>query len=520
MKRDKQFKRTLCGFAAMAALGAVGLPNAYAADAQDDGGFQFALSGYARGWLSMNLENQPELKQFGHKSGGKLSMIRGSVLLDADAKAGPLKLKAIARLDREYKTNYLEDLEDLRETNGTAGGKNITDNYNNFDFRELWVETDLGERTTVKFGRQQLVWGESDFFHAMDLVHGYDLSWRLFFEGENEEWRKPLILLSTKIRVPELNGMLAAYIRPGWDRCEDIGNSYDIAGGRWFFQPYRGFDLTQVTTKNCNHKSGDYDDLTGGVRWSGEAADINYSVAYLTTFAADPVASSVFNPYKGVPMLDAGNVFDRIHPKIDVLGVTASAYSEMLDAVWSAEVAFTKDQPYNYGSGAFNPGDPNNVGIGLQGIKLKDTLTTMLRLDKNLKFENILGTSRPSFSSVQLFNTTVLSYDKNEDLVRLFAYGSRLKENNTILTAFTVLNYSNDEINPGFAVGFDLTNGGGFAIPSVALTLDDKWVAKVEADIFWDGGRSNKQQFSGQKAQLFGYFSNASQLVFRLTRQF
>jgi len=128
MKRDKQFKRTLCGFAAMAALGAVGLPNAYAADAQDDGGFQFALSGYARGWLSMNLENQPELKQFGHKSGGKLSMIRGSVLLDADAKAGPLKLKAIARLDREYKTNYLEDLEDLRETNGTAGGKNITDN--------------------------------------------------------------------------------------------------------------------------------------------------------------------------------------------------------------------------------------------------------------------------------------------------------------------------------------------------------------------------------------------------------
>ncbi|HWH73203.1 MAG TPA: LysR family transcriptional regulator, partial [Methylibium sp.] len=175
---------------------------------------------------------------------------------------------------------------------------------------------------------------------------------------------------------------------------------------------------------------------------------------------------------------------------------------------------------YNYGTGGFFDPGPSGTGIGLAGIKLKDTLTTMLRLDKNLKFENILGTSRPSFSSVQLFNTTVLSYDKNEDLVRLFAYGSRLRENNTILTAFTVLNYSNDEINPGFAVGFDLTNGGGFAIPSVALTLDDKWVAKVEADIFWDGGRSNKQQFSGQKAQLFGYFSNASQLVFRLTRQF
>ncbi|HSV68938.1 MAG TPA: DUF1302 family protein [Methylibium sp.] len=523
--RDKQFKRTLCGLAVAAALGSAGWSDAYAAEgAGGDGDFSFALSGYARGWLSMNLEDQPELKAIGKDSKGKLSMVRGSVLLDADAKTGPVKWKAIARVDREYRTKYLENLEDLRATNGTAGGKDITDNYNNFDVREFWAETNLGDRTTVKFGRQQLVWGESDFFHAMDLVHGYDLSWRLFFEGENEEWRKPLILLSTKIRVPEANGMLAAYIRPGWDRCDDIGNSYDIAGGRWFFQPYRGFDLTQVTTKNCEHKAGDMDDVTGGVRWSGEAFGVSYSLAYLTTFSADPVASSASpgKSYQGVPV--HGAVFDRIHPKIDVLGATVSGYSDTLDAVLSAEVAYTKDQPYNVGSGAFNAANfasgVGNPGIGLNGVKLKDTLTTMLRIDKNLNFEGLLGTSRPSFSSIQLFNTQVLSFDRNDDLVRLFAYGTPLKEHNTILTAFTVLNYRNDEINPGLAVGFDLTNGGGFAIPSVAMTLDDKWVAKVEADIFWDGGRSNKTQFSNEKSQLFGYFSKASQLVFRLTRQF
>jgi len=519
MKRDKQFRKSLCGLAALAALGGGGsAAMAAEAEAGGSGDFSFALSGYARGWASMNLEDQPELEAVGKDSKGKLSMLRGSVLLDADAKTGPIKWKAITRLEAEYKTRYLKDLEQLRSTNGTAGGKSITENYNNFDVREFWAETNLGERTTVKFGRQQLVWGESDFFHAMDLVHGYDLSWRLFFEGENEEWRKPLILLSTKIRVPEANGMLAAYVRPGWDRCDDIGNSYDIAGGRWFFQPYRGFDLTQVTTKNCDHKEGDQDDLTGGVRWSGEAFDMSYSIAYLTTFSADPVASSVFNPYKGVPV--RGAVFDRIHPKVDVLGVTLSGYSDTLDAVVSAEMAFTKDQPFNVGSGAFNPANPANPGIGLAGVKLKNTLTTMLRFDKNLRLEGLLGTTRPSFSSIQLFNTQVLRFDQDDDLVRLFAYGSKLKEHNTILTAFTVLNYANDQINPGLAVGFDLTNGGGFAIPSVAMTLDDKWVAKVEADIFWDGGRSNKTQFSGEKSQLFGYFSKASQLVFRLTRQF
>ncbi|MCW0217672.1 MAG: hypothetical protein OJI67_05045, partial [Prosthecobacter sp.] len=454
MRRSKIFRQTGPGLAVAAVLAGLGMPVANAAGLEgtwmgrDD--FTWALSGYVRAWASMNLEDQPELSRVGKDSFGKLSMLRGSLLLDLDVKTGPVKWKAIGRLDREYKTNYLSDLEELRATNGTTGSnRSITENYNDAQIRELWAEIPIGDRVTVKFGKQQLVWGESDFFQAMDLVHGYDYSWRLFFEGENEEWRKPLILLSTKIRIPEANGMLAAYVRPGWDRCEDIGNTYDINGGRWFFQPYRGFDLSAVTDKNCDHKDGDMDDATYGIRWSGEAYGLNYSVAYLTTFAADPVASSTAFPHQGVPA--TGGVFDRIHPKIDVLGVTVSGYSESLDAVLSAEVAFTKDQPYNVGTGGFNQGNPaigGGIGIGLAGIKKKDTLRTMLRIDKDLNFQDLLGTSRPSFSSVQLFNTQVLSYDGREDLTRLFAFGTPLNEHSTILTMFTGLNYKNDTINP------------------------------------------------------------------------
>lgn len=525
MRRSRTFRRTGTGLAVATALVMMGMPVAHGAEEAGTGGgswagaddFSFQLSGYARAWASFNLEDQPELGKVGKDSAGKLSMLRGSLLLDADARTGPVKWKVIGRLDREYKTDYLEDLEDLRATNGTAGGRSITHNYDNGDIREFWAEVPIGDRITVKAGKQQLVWGESDFFQAMDLVHGYDYSWRLFFEGENEEWRKPLIMVLTKIRVPEAKGMLAAFVRPGWDRCEDIGNTYDINGGRWFFQPYRGFDLSQVTDKNCNHKDGDMDDVTWGLRWSGEAWGLNYSLAYLTTFSADPVASSVFKPYQGVPV--TGGVFDRINPKIHVLGATVSGYSETLDAVLSAEVAYVKDQPYNVGSGAFNPAGPH-YGIGLDGIEKKGVLRTMLRVDKDLNLQDLFGTSRPSFSSIQLFDTWVTDYDSRDDLVRLFAYGTKLNEHSTILTMFTTLNYKNDTINPGLALGFDLSNGGGFAIPSVALTFSDKWVAKVEADIFWDGGKSNRTQFSNGESQLFGYFSRASQLVFRLTRQF
>jgi hypothetical protein len=536
MKRDKCFKRAVPSLAVAAALGAMGVPAAHSAeDMAAAGDFKFNLSGYARAWVSMNLEDTEELralpKNNGKKNGaGQLSMVRGSVLLDADLSMGGLKGKAIARLDKEYKTNYLQELEDLRKvSNGlngnggvpTSGGKSITDNYNNFDFREFWIEAPIGDRTTVKFGRQQLVWGESDFFHAMDLVHGYDLSWRLFFEGENEEWRKPLILLSTKIRIPEANGLIAAYIRPGWDRCTDIGNTYDFRGGRWFVAPYRGFDALAVNKLNCENP--DNDKPTYGIRWQGEAYGVNYSIAYLKAHSADPVA----NPnkatlpnstqYNDKPV--TGLFSDLIHPEIDVVGATVSGYSEALDSVLSAEVAFTKDQPFNVGTGALGA-TPGQTGIGLNGIKKKDTLTMMLRADKNLKFENILGTTRPSFSSVQLFNTQVLGYHRSEDLARLFFEAAPLKENNTILTAFTVLNYRNDEINPSFAVGFDLGNGGGFAIPAVSMTFGDKWLAKLEADIFWDDGKTNRQQFGGKNSQLFGWFTGASQLALRVTRQF
>jgi uncharacterized protein DUF1302 len=521
MTRRCNSRRTAAAIALAAAFGGVGGSPAQAALVSwGEGDMSLQISGFARGWVSMNLQEQPELDAIGKTSRGKLSMVRGSLELDADARTGPVKWKAIGRVDQEYKTNYLEDLENLRKTNGTEDGHsgNILSNYNNGEIREFWAETPVGDRVTVKLGKQQLVWGESDFFHAMDLVHGYDLSWRLFLEPENEEWRKPLWLISTKIRVPEADGMLAAFVRPGWDRCEDIGNTYDVQGGRWFFQPYRGFDLTAVSRQNCDHPEGDHRDVTGGVRWSGEAGGINYSLAWLTTFSADPVANSVFVPWKEAPK---SKIFDRINPRIDVYGATASGYSESLDAVLSAEVAYTKDQPYNIGTGAFgDPNVPGHVGIGLGGIKLKDTLTTMLRVDKNLNLESLLGTSRPSFSSIQLFNTQVLNYKESDDLVRLFAYGTRLSEHNTILTAFTTLNYKNDTVNPGFAVGIDLTHGGGFAIPSVALTLSDQWLARVEADFFWNNGQNNRKQFSDQPSQLFGYFNGASQLVFRLTRQF
>lgn len=490
-----------------------------AAAPAEESGNSFHVGGYVRAWTSFNLQDMPETAG---NDKWKPSMVRGSALIDMDATTGPLKWKAVGRADRELKTGFLKDLERLRAGNGTAiGGEDgsITDNYNNAQLRELWMEFPVGENASVRVGKQQIVWGESDFFHAMDVVHGYDLSWRLFFEGENEEWRKPLWLVSTKIQVPALSGQIQAFVRPGVDSCKDVGNTYDIRGGRWFFQPYRGFDLSALTDNDCNHPDGDFKKTTGGVRWSGTYDSLNYSFAAVRTFAGDPVANSAAAPYMKAP---TGAVFDLIHPLIDVFGMTVSGYSAALDSVLSAELAYTRDQPYNVGTGVLGASTvPGNIGLGLGGVMKKNTLTTMLRADKNLNFQQLLGTNRPSLSSIQLFDTTVLDYRQSDDLARLFAYGAPLKRHSTILTAFALLNYAGDTINPSVAVGTDLHNGGGFFIPAVEFVLGDNWRAKVEADVMWSR-KSSTALFDAANpgTQLFGYFDNNSQLVFRLTRQF
>lgn len=374
--------------------------------------FSMRVGGFIRTWASFNLQNLPETPQ---NDKWKASMLRGSAEFTVDAKSGPIQWKLIARGDQEVKTGFLKDLQNLRAMNGTAvGGEsaNIMNNYNNSAVREFWAQFNVGDRVSVRLGKQQLVWGESDFFHAMDVVEGYDLSWRLFFEPENEEWRKPLWLVSTKIQVPEAHGELAAFVRPGLDSCSDIGTTYDFGGGRWFLQPYRGFDLTAVTNFDCRHPSGNYKKTTGGMRWSGTAGSLGYSFAYIKTFSADPVANSAFAPYERPP---TGALFDLIHPMIDVFGATVNGYNATLDSVLSAEVAFTKGQPYNIGTGPLGaPTVPGNVGLGLGGVMRKNTLTTMLRVDKDLNFQNLLGTNRPSFSSIQLFDTKVINYNKDD----------------------------------------------------------------------------------------------------------
>ncbi len=488
---------------------------------------------------------------------------------------------------------------------GAGAQSDFTGDYDDDDFhdimRELYVTFDVGERFHFKLGKQQVVWGETDFFRAMDIIHGYDLRWRSFLELENEELRKPLILANVEIDIPEWDGTLQLIYRPGWDEADDVGNRGALEGGRWAPQPWSGAGVTQsiIGPYNYHAANGDADDANYGFRWSGVWNQIGYSLSYWRGIDNDGIVNR--NPVLGGSSNygafgSGSNLTELMFPMIETFGLSMNAYVESMDLVARAEVAFTPNKPYNtgtdtfvdlfafglgcsdanfgadgvsscagvpallgaaelasgFGAGAFGslaPADvydiavlrnnPDNLAAtaydpltstnalmtlavpGLGPVVEKDTLRIMLGFDKNLNLMNLLGTQRPSFWSVQLFDTWITNFDEDDDIVDLFGFGAAKREHSTILTNAITLNYDYDTINPGLAVGVDLGNFDMFVIPSLDLVFGDHWRVRLEADIFLP--RHSKTQnlgFVEDDTRLLGTLDNRDQLVARITYQF
>ena len=494
------------------------------------------VDGYLRQELSWNTMDWKDTPNDNDR--GKLSMARTTARLNLDWHATEnVSVVAKLRAVGEVQTPFLRQLEKQGAHNYRNG--DIMDLYNRNEIsdviRELYIDFPLGDRTRVRFGKQQIAWGETDFFAANDLVHGFDYTWRSFLEPANEELRKTNIMVKVNVDVPELDGALEMFVRPGWDRKKDIGTELEIYGGRWSSQPYAGVDFRNIDPYDYENKKGDVRDVTGGLRWSGMAGDVNYSLSYLKTFWPNPImnGTSKFNGIPGFSSVETQGRADTtglfgniIYPIVDVFGMTASGYAGWADAVFSTEVAYVKDAPYNFSA---IPGSLASqvVAPGFDGFTRKDVITWMLRMDKNLAFtQSLLGTEKPMFFSVQLFDKWIQNYDGGDRLLNSVGWGAKTKEHSFLLTGIFSMSYDNGRIRPELVVGTDLSYGGGFAVPSVTVELAKNWRWKVEYDKFWnDSWRdSNKCQAPNanncDSASLFGYFHKRDQLYTSLTYLF
>lgn len=559
MNAEKNTRKTGLARRSLLSAAVVLASTGYAGVASAEEGFLegWEAHGYLRQYLSFNLEN-PYLGDpatFGQTRKGDykydLSMVRTVGKLNLFKDLGTSQLFMSARVSREYETNYLKDLQEVMDdwvinTANRSGGSDVDlmdDVYNEAEIREFWWQTDIRPTTTLKLGKQQVVWGETDFFQSLDVIHGYDFRWRSFLEGENEELRKGLWMVNFMERFDSVDGQLQLIYIPGRiNPALDQTTSYDVDGGRWANNPNKGITFRTALLGadlpyNYDHKSGTLDDDDFGVRWSGLYGDWGYSLGWFQGNSRVPVANpnpgsngdgangeEFLGPYEGEfasnPLNAMGGQIagELIFPRINVFGVTANRYVESIDSVLSTEISYIPDSPYNAGAA----GEAGGCGFfpGFCGIREKDVVKTMFRLDKQVNLQSLIGTSRPSFLSVQLFDTWITDYKKSDGLVNVAGFSGETKEHSTLLTGILAMNYSNDRINPTLAVGTDLTYGGGFVIPSIDYVYGDHWRFRAEADIFFHKKDQDKPLFGFNDTNLFGYFSGNDQLAFRITYQF
>lgn len=521
MTGQKRYKRLLT--AILFGLGAAS-SDVYSADvdaSQSGGGdvaeSNFHVGGYVAGWAAFNLNNIPETPQNDRYD---LNMLRGSISLNADFKTGPLQWKAIVRGDKEFKTDFLKRLEKQNQAGPYAGGpgSDIMSLYDRARIRELYVDYDPTDRIHLRLGKQQEAWGESDFFHLTDLIEGIDYRWHFFLERETDEIRKPLIMANAKVDFPEANGTLQFLLRPGWDRKGDLGNTFDLSGSRWAEQPNRGGnDWLKPIPFEYRHPGADSSDPTGGVRWTGVAGPVNYSLSYLKAANPNMVVNSMFKPWKGVGPTN-GNFANFINPTIDLFGASISGTIPAIDSVVGAEVAYQRDVPYNVGSNFYGFGGFVYLP-GFNGITTKNVVVSSLRLDKQLKLMDILGTNQASFASIQIFDTWIRDFKSSDDLVEQAGFGAPVREHTTMVSGFVTLNYMSSRLNPGLAFAYDLTNGDGLLSPLIDYNYGTHWRFRAEADLFYANNAKQPGQVEN-KMHTLGGFDNHDQLMFRVMYQF
>ncbi|MEC9339906.1 MAG: DUF1302 family protein [Pseudomonadota bacterium] len=507
------------------------------------GGKSLLLTGYLRQHMAVNLEDHPEADAsgMGRLDGkGDISMMRSTFRLEAKADLGWAQFVTIYRFDREQETGFLDDINDtINANNAPLRLNNWMDDVEGDQMREWYGVFDIGPRVRATLGKQQVVWGETDFFRGMDIIHGFDLRWRSFLETENEELRKPLILANVEIDIPELDGILQLVYRPGWDKGKALGNGLDIRGGRWATQPNKGIDFLPLLPYNYDHPGADTDDPNYGFRWIGHAWGWDYSLNYWRGLNNDPIGNP--QAFLGTPFGAApSNPFvlgELIFPKVETFGATVTGYLEGVDSVLRVELAFTPNKPYNAGPdvGLAGPVPGSTIWVpGLGGVVERDTLISMVGIDKQLKgLGRLLNTSQFPLFSVQVFDTWLMDFDGDDHIVETFGFGAERHEHTTILTGLLQLNYDNSTVNPSIAGVVDATNGDVVIIPALDLVYGDHWRIHTDLDLFLIKNQRNVKNFGGfylpedtfatraeDDTHLIGTFANNSQFNLRVTYQF
>jgi hypothetical protein len=339
--------------------------------------------------------------------------------------------------------------------------------------RELYLTLAFDE-WTIKIGKQQLVWGETDALRMADVINPLDISWHWSLESW-EDIRRPLRMIVINYepeRFIQNNLSLETVFIP-----EDFKPTYYAhPGANWHFT-MDDWELYRVAFR-ASEPSSSNDEYGFRIRWvMGEA-----EVSIFDFYGRSDSAIVNLDKFVGFALGTHGiDICD--YPKFNSIGLTLN-YEEPIHTktVYRFEGSYNFDEPMN---------DLSFM------IRKRDTINFMLGFDRStwIRFLNPVHTF---YISCQYFHKSILDWSDTEGVVS----GSQSNDQHQDIISFFISgDYNNSIYVPQFMAVYDLS-GTWYVQPqfkwnysgALAFTIGANFFTScTNRDSYWGAIRDNDE---------------------------
>lgn len=377
-----------------------------------------------------------------------------------------------------------------------------------FKLREAFVDLVLPP-FTLRLGRQQVVWGETDNFRALDVINPLDLSWHWGRESW-EDIRIPLWMARGIWDIGKIAMFEESFLELVWIPQDFQPNKIETDARRpWAVTgaglvqnansiliggALRDLDLTIRDQRPDNN----FDNGQIGVRFKAIWGDIDFSLNYFSGYSATAGFKS-----RNALSFDDGTTFhavlDQVYPRTNVLGVTAN-YSEekYTQAVFRLESTYTTGVPVS-----IRPGAPLNVDPDGDGFDTVDQTVVMIGMDRPTWIK-ALNKRRTFFISTQFFWRRYMDFSSHYrglPSVRQAVVGGvaipgrfvsenrdKLNRDDFVMTLAASTAYgAAGLLKPSLVFAYDPRSTGGFTSITAEYLLSNHLTLKAQQYIYWQG---------------------------------
>ena len=381
-----------------------------------------------------------------------------------------------------------------------------------FEYKLREIYTDIAiPPFSLRLGRQQVVWGETDNFRALDVINPLDLRWHWSRESW-EDIRIPLWMARAIYDIGKIGPLEESFVESVWIPW-DYQRSKTTTDPR---RPWAFIGQGLRTRANAAIVDGQLYDIQttvidrkpdralessqAGIRFKGIWRGIDFSLNYFFTFGdtgvkirRDLAAAQAGSCPSGTEC----SVINTVNARSHVVGFAAN-YSEerFTQAVFRVETAYSTGVPIQLKSGIPQRWDPDN-----NSFQTARRTVVMLAFDRPTWLRQ-LNKIRTFFISGQFFWRHYLDYNRffrgassvrhailNGEVIPdryVSTLTDKINEDEFVMTLSASTSYGPGGLwQPLFVVAFDPVSTGAYNRISLDYLFSNHIVLRLTQDFYW-----------------------------------